>query len=557
MSNLIVTEKNSVAKSIADYLGGYVLKSTPGTRIYYNKLTGDQILPLSGHFVSYSFQKKANNWSRISGAILMDYPILEQISETVRTTIKFCVKTVNRLILATDDDDQGEKIAHDTVKLVEQYKPGLEILRLRLMSLSPAGLSLSYEGIQKKYNKPLALSTEARHKMDLLWGYALTRDVTLKFWKERNIRFSKNIYSVGRVQSPLLKLIADRCTQIKQHQPKEYRVVSFKWMGLSFSMRNSVKQAISSEKVKEITNLLNTSLIRLKTKNKKIVVKPPVLMNTTQLLSCSTRLNKSIKEVSELAQSLYLSGHITYPRTDNVYFTTKTPYLEVFKNLKDSGFADDITVPVYREKILEKADHQAIMPTEKILDVSSVPTSASTRLYRIIVESFLNSLRPETVYTNHTLSVNLCGVEFTSDYNTMDSAGWFIPPRILEKILKTPDFYAEEIHSELKWTQPPALLSQELLVNLLEKLQIGTKSTRSSLIQLLNRRGYTRDFRPNITTKGQDLIDFLERTAPLALSASFSTQVRNSIRTISDETTLEQVLLLFRNDIRKLCTNFI
>ena len=556
MNSLIITEKNSVAKSIADYLGGYVLKSTPGAKIYYNKLTGDQILPLSGHFVSYSFQKKANNWSKISGTVLMDYQILQQISQTIRTTIKFCVKNVNRLILATDDDDEGEKIAHDTVKLVEQYKPGLEVLRLRLMSLSPAGLNLSYESIQKKYNIPLALATEARHKMDLLWGYALTRDVTLKFWKERNIKFSKNIYSVGRVQSPLLKLIADRCTAIKQHQPKEYRVISFKWMDLTFSMKDSVKQAITAEKAKEIINLLNTSLITLKCKNKAVVVKPPVLMNTTKLLSCSTLLNKSIKEISELAQSLYLSGHITYPRTDNVYFTTKTPYLEVFKNLKDSGFADDVIVPVYAEKILKKADHQAIMPTEKILDVKAVPESVSTRLYGIIVESFLNSLRPPTKYTNHTLSVNLCGIEFTSDYNTLDSAGWFTPPRLRSKTFKTPDFHAEGVLSELKLTQPPPLLSQEMLVNLLEKLQIGTKSTRSSLIQLLNRRGYTRDFRPNITTKGQDLVDFLNRTAPLALSASFSTQLRNSIKTISNENSLEQVLLLFRDDIRKLCTNF-
>ncbi len=554
-SRIIVTEKNSVAVQISKYLGGYVKSKLGKCNVYKNTKTNTVIIPLAGHFISYFFEKEANNWYKIDGAMLMKYPICELCSSTISDALNLLKEPIKEVILATDDDEEGQKIAHDFMSKIRQYVTVEKVLRLRLTSLSTEGLRLSFGEIEENYNLPLALATEARHKMDLLWGFAMTRTVTLKFWKLKGIRFSKNIYSVGRVQTPLLNIIYQRTQEIRNFKPIQYRALSFKHSGLVFTLKNPVKELISAELSKKISDTLTSGSIKTVSTKKLIVKQPPTLMNTTKLLGCGSRMNRTVKEVSELAQTLYLGGFITYPRTDNVLFTKKTPYMEVFDALNTAGLTGDFKDPKYKGKVLAKADHECIMPTEKIPDMGGLNNTGLASLYKIIVESFLNSLKPATEYLQYKLTVTIHGLEFNSEYSVLKKQGWCAPPKPRAQQVEDSIAVPTNIITETKQTQPPPDRSQEALVVEMENQNIGTKSTRSNLIQLLQTRGYTTSFKPRITQKGRDLINLMIGSAPTAISSQFSNSVKNSLGEIKDQTSMGSVIVDFKDKVTLICNS--
>ena len=549
---LIVTEKNSSAKKIAEILaaptGGP--KADKTYKVPYYTWTDEDgreqmTIGLKGHVVGPAFPEGYSNWQKTDLHDLIDAQLTkEPTDKNVVKAIRKMAKGADELVIATDFDREGELIGLEALEEMLEANPELgsrEETEAGTLKVRRARYSaLTKEEIERAFSEldylsyPLANAGAARQDIDLLWGATLTRAVSLA-----TRRFGSNFLSVGRVQSPTLGLIVEREMERRAHVPKPFweLFAKFEHPDGSFEAHHTVDKfweraeadaalagTSSPGTVKSVTARKNTR-------------RPPTPYNTTAFTTdASSRLGITPASAMRIAEDLYMDGFISYPRTDNTVYPPSLPVRELIGSLvrikefsAAAGVLEGELKPTRGKK--ETTDHPPIHPTQAIHP--GALEGPKKRVYELVVRRFLATFSPPMI-TESTRADIEAGDQtyFVRGSVVVDPgyAGIYTYARSSdEEIPKLEEGQRLALDGEPwivdKETQPPSRISQGKLIEMMEERGLGTKATRADIIQKLYDRGYVYGNPPVPSETGIAMYEAFKKYVPRMATPEMTAQL--------------------------------
>ncbi|MBR9707254.1 MAG: DNA topoisomerase I, partial [Candidatus Diapherotrites archaeon] len=262
----------------------------------------------------------------------------------------------------------------------------------------------------------------------------------------------------------------------------------------------------------------------LSSKASKRTIPRPVPFHTTDFLRAATTLGMTASKAMMLAESLYMKGFLSYPRTDSNVYPSSLDLKEIVKDLaKSEGF------DVLAQLILDKGplkpsagkkdakDHPPIHPATAAK--KSEVSADEWKIYNLVVRRFLATLADDAIVNAVKLKLDIGGETFVSNGQEIVEQGWnkFYPfskikVEIVPLLEEGSTAKVNDLTLEEKQTKPPAHYSQGTLIKKMSDLNLGTKSTRADIIKKL----YDRDFFKGQkaiepTEMAESMIDALER----------------------------------------------
>jgi DNA topoisomerase-1 len=550
--HLIVAEKNISARRIAAILAGdqrVTDRKEGGVDTY---TFGDTVVVgLKGHVVEVDFEAGYANWrsEERPPRSLIDAGIVKKPTEKkIVALLQKLAKKADLVVIATDFDTEGELIGKEALELVRDVNAGVKILRARFSAITPQEINRAFSELAE-LDFALAAAGESRQVIDLMWGASLTRFISIAAK-----RGGENILSVGRVQSPTLAMIVDREREIEAFVPEKYWMltVDTKKGAEPLELRHTHgrfadhAEALAAEA--RTREPLTVTEVREGVKNDRA----PTPFDTTALLVAAGRIGFSAANAMRIAEDLYMNGFISYPRTDNTVYPASLNLGEVLDILKKTAFARDVAwveghrrpEPTRGKK--SSTDHPPIHPTgaasrEQLGD-------ERWKIYELVVRRFLATLSPDAVWNTMKVNFDAGGEPYTVTGGRLKEEGWrrvypyseaaehVIPACTVGERLPILGMDLEE-----KETTPPPRYTQSRLIQKMEELGLGTKSTRHEVIQKLISRRYVQGnpLRPTLVGRAvieslEDHADTITRPDMTRTLESHMQQIKESKRTKDD-----------------------
>jgi len=400
--HLIIAEKNISAKRIAQILAGNEkVKTTKDGSVFTYSFDNRTVVGLKGHVVEVDFEPGYANWRSTTHTprSLIDAGMVKKPTEKkIVNLIQKLAKKADLVTIATDYDTEGELIGKEAYELVRAVNPDVRINRARFSAITPAEIRAAFENpVELDFN--LAAAGEARQTVDLMWGAALTRFLSLAAR-----RGGRDILSVGRVQSPTLAMIVDREREIENFVPQTYWVLSLTTEkdGTAFEARHTTGRFTEREAAFTAKERTKEPLVVTDVEEGQKVDRAPTPFDTTTFIVAAARLGFSAANAMRIAEDLYMNGYISYPRTDNTVYPGSLNLNGILEALKGGVFDKDVAwvqqnrrpTPTRGKK--ESTDHPPIHPTA----AASREALGEERwkVYELVVRRFLATLSPDPVY---------------------------------------------------------------------------------------------------------------------------------------------------------------
>ncbi len=500
---LIITEKNTTAKRISQILSGDKVKplEKAGSSAYSFKRDGEEYrcIGLKGHILRVDFPEEYQQWQSIDPRALVRTDIVKTPNnKTLLKNIQKYSKDSDQLIIATDFDREGELIGADVVSKVKEVRPDIEVKRARFSALTPTEIEHAFGNLENIYYD-LAQAGEARQDIDLVWGASLTRYISLA-----STRLGKQFLSVGRVQSPTLALIVDR-----ERERKAFVSVSFWTVKIRCGKGEDVFTAqhrkdrfdVQKDAETAFSNILDAANV-VEVAETERRLDPPTPFNTTGFLSAAASLGINAAKAMNIAENLYMNGYISYPRVDNTVYPASLDMRELLEELSGTEDLGGYCKEVLEQKKItptrgkkETTDHPPIYPTAPATRANLHPQD--WRVYELVFRRFLATLSPAATVMSLKVDLESGGEPFVARGSRVEKDGWLRyysygrkRDVILPALVNGETLTVEEKTLDEGATQPPARYSQGKLIEKMEELGLGTKSTRHTIIEGLYERGY-------------------------------------------------------------------
>ncbi|MDY5372090.1 MAG: DNA topoisomerase I, partial [Eggerthellaceae bacterium] len=405
----------------------------------------------------------------------------------------------------------------------------------------------------------LASAGRSRQDIDLIWGAALTRYLTLvKFAGYGNVR------SAGRVQTPTLALIVERERERLAFVPEDYWVIKgdFDNSEMEFSAPHSTarfKDEASAKAVMEHVQGQSRALVASIEKRTR-TQQPPAPFNTTSLMAAASAEGISPARTMRIAESLYMDGYISYPRVDNTVYPASLDLAATVEKL-----AGNPAYAPYCKKLLAGGPLHATRGKQETTDHPPIhPTNAATpdtldasayKLYNLIARRFLATLSGPATIEGTKVGLNVNGELFVARGDVLVKPGFReIYPYGQKKDEQLPalvegaeiDFKGASLTK--KQTEPPARYSQGKLIQEMEKRGLGTKSTRHSIIERLYTVKYVQNEPIEPSALGMAVCDALGSFAPHVTTPDMTAQLEREMDSIAQgKVTKDEVVMHSRN----------
>jgi len=564
---LIITEKNDAAKKIAGILSTDGVQTESYLKVPYYLFTDGEreqsvTVGLKGHVVQVDFPPEFSEWRKVEPRALIDAPLVKtETAKSVVRTVKKLAADASALIIATDYDREGELIGLEALNLAaeENIKLVRTVRRARFSALTPGEITRAFSHLDH-LSEPLARAGEARQDIDLIWGATLTRFVSLATG-----RLGSQFLSVGRVQTPTLVLVVEREKERRAFVSEPFWVVKVDLdsEGRRFSALHKEERFTDEARAMAVFEKLAGPGKVTAVKQTSRKVQRPAPFNTTSFTMAATSLGYSAAAAMRVAEDLYMSGHISYPRTDNTVYPSSLDLREALQILAQGEFAREaatlLALPTLHPSRGDKrtTDHPPIYPTGG--PRKGELGEREWRLYELVARRFMATLADDAVMESNRVDVNLSGEPFVARGNRVVSAGWFeYYPYSRQKDLELPLLHEGDLvqladkQIDARETQPPARYGQGPLIELMEKHNLGTKATRHAIIQNLYDRGYVHGNPVEPTEMGIKLAEALQEYAPRIASPEMTAELEKDMDLISErDLTKEQVVTISRNLLRE------
>ncbi|HID26134.1 MAG TPA: DNA topoisomerase I, partial [Thermoplasmata archaeon] len=392
------------------------------------------------------------------------------------------------------------------------------IKRARFSSLTKTEILNAFSNpVDVDYN--LATAAETRQIIDLVWGATLTRFVSMAAKQ-----YGKDFLSIGRVQSPTLAMIVDREKQIKEFVPEPYwQITATLEKNGKFSAIHKKDKITREEEAKKIYEKIKDAKEATVKSVDKVVKKekPPSPFDTTSFLSAaSSLLRMSASHAMEVAEELYMQGWISYPRTDNTVYPKTLSFDKILSLLSNSSLSDLAYVTIGNRRQTptrgkkETTDHPPIHPVD--VPPFEKLTSEQKNVYTLIVKRFLATLTKDATAEVMKAFIDIKGEPFVAEGYMLVEPTWKLIYPVKTGEREIPELHEGEktrvISLKLfrKETKPPRRFTQGALISEMEKLGLGTKSTRHEIVKKLYSRKYINGSTPIPTATAFAVVDTIK-----------------------------------------------
>ncbi|NCB21116.1 MAG: type I DNA topoisomerase [Clostridia bacterium] len=478
--------------------------------------------------------------------------VIPDKSKKAVSTLKSAAKKAKSIILASDEDREGEAIAWHLAEILK-IKPK-DTKRIVFHEITKTAI-LKALTEPRKLNQNLVDAQQARRVLDRLVGYELSPFL----WK----KVAKGL-SAGRVQSVAIRLIVEREREIENFKSEEYWTVGAIYKNnneenytanlLKIDNKNFNKLHLSEELANQVISDSKNSINKITKLEKKEISKTPAAPFTTSTLqqTANRYLGFSAKQTMTLAQKLYEQGYISYMRTDS--FNLSPIFLkEAEEYLKESLGKDYIlsSPRFFKSKNKNNQEaHEAIRPTvaKNTPDIlKSKLEKGQHRLYTLIWQRSVATQMPAAKFNTTSIDTEMACTNkktyiFRTNGQIMIFPGYLkiYPEKTSEEILpnikKGETVNLKKITSEQHFTKGPARYSDAGLVKELEKHSIGRPSTYAPTIATIINRNYVErntEKRLQATPISFIVNDLLVEHFPKIVDYNFTASLENSLDEIA------------------------
>ncbi len=566
LKRLVIVESPAKAKTISSYLGpGYIVDSSLGHI---------RDMPRSAKEIPKKY--KDLPWSRLGVDVDNDFAPLYIVNPDRKDHVKKLkgyLAEVDELLLATDEDREGEAIAWH---LLEALKPKIPVKRMVFHEITPQAIAEAVAN-PRELDQDLVDAQEARRVLDRLYGY----EVSPVLWKKVMPRLS-----AGRVQSVATRIVVERERSRMAFRSADYWDVTARLATDDGQVFKAALAAVDGDRVaggKDFdpsTGAAKGNVVhldeagarglaeRLRGKDftvLKVDKKPyrrrpyaPFITSTLQQ-EASRKLRLSSAQTMRVAQRLYENGHITYMRTDstNLSETAVRAARAQAADLYGSQYVSPEPRRYARKVKNAQEAHEAIRPAgdrfKTPTQLKGVLSAEEHRLYELIWRRTLACQMVDA--TGNSTSVRSRAVSSAGEEADFTASGKTItnPGFLLAYVESIDDGDADDAEKRLPelaerqhlsergldpaghTTQPPARYTEASLVKALEERGIGRPSTYASIMQTIADRGY-------VFKRGQALVPsflafavvgLMERHFPRLVDYDFTAGMENELDEIA------------------------
>ena len=542
MSNLVIVESPSKAKTIQKYLG----------KDY-------KVAASVGHIRDLPAAKLSVD---IKNDFAPKYAIVKGKEKLVKE-LKNMVSDADKVYLATDPDREGEAISWHLATVLD-----LDINDKNRVKFNEINKASVLQGIKnpEKIDLDLVDAQQARRILDRIVGYKLSPFVSQKI---------RRGLSAGRVQSVAVRLIVDREEEIRAFNPEEYWTIDAKLIAPSSKKAFSATLTADENGKVKIENKVQSDayLNRLdgadyivdsvKKGTRKRQPAPPFTTSTLQQ-EASRKLGFQGKRTMKVAQELYegmevkgvgTTGLITYMRTDSLRISEESRQAgnEYIRNNFGEKYLPS-KPRYYKTKASAQDGHEAIRPTIPTLSPDAVKDSLTQdqyKLYSLIWKRFMASLMAECVQDTVKVEISAAKPEDRANgkHCIFSASGYSIKfegyTRIYE-VSTDDDEEGESVLPEIKdsdalklksldgnqhFTQPPARYTEASLIKELEETGVGRPSTYVSIVSTILAREYVvrdkKQLKP--TELGEAVVGLLKKQFPNIVNVKFTANMESDL----------------------------
>jgi len=545
---LVVAEKFNTALRIAIVLSDGRMKRSrlEGTNVF--EFEGPEgpyaVVGLRGHIVELDYPKELSHWSLHTLPKLLETPPLKHVTERgIVGALQSIVRRFDRVIIATDFDREGELIGLECLELLQKVHPGIEVRRAHYSALTREAIEQSFEHLVT-LDHALAEAAEARQEIDLVWGALLTRYLSLTAGQR-----GRGFLSVGRVQTPTLALLVERDQAIKEFTPTPFFeiVATSEKSGVSFRLHHSHgiwEKKEEAERVFRRVDGAREGVVREFT-DEESRRRPPIPFSTTLFVAEATRLGLGAATAMRIAEDLYTQGLISYPRTDNTVYPRGLGLRSLVERFRESPFREAaefvLGQPTFRATRgrTETTDHPPIYPTGVTDPKKLRPDHA--RIYELVVRRFLATVAPDSISRSRTAAVEIRGERFDGKGQELVDPGWYRvypysepdPTRLpVLTVGETIPIASIELIEDR--TKPPRRYTQGSLIQEMERLGLGTKSTRHDVLQKLFDRHYVSQRQLEPTSTGIAVTEALKAHAPVITRPEMTHRLEEDMELVAE-----------------------
>ena len=569
---LVIVESPTKVQTIAGYLGdGYVVESSRGHV---------RDLPTGASEVPAKF--KGEKWARTGINVEDGFAPIYVVSADKKSTIKQLKQAMvgaDELLLATDDDREGEAIAWH---LLEELKPKIPVRRMVFHEITRGAINDALAN-PRDLDIDKVDAQETRRILDRLYGY----EVSPVLWRKVMPRLS-----AGRVQSVATRLVVDRERERiafnsagywdldatldagEQADPRQFparlthvgpaRVAQ----GRDFDDRGNLKSSsdqlthLDQAAAEELAGRLRTASYSVRSaESKPYTRKPyPPFRTTTLQQEAGRKLGYTAQRTMSVAQDLYEGGFITYMRTDSI--TLSASAISAARNQVQRLFGDAYLPEkprVYASKVKGAQEaHEAIRPSGESFRTPAQTglTGDQFRLYDLIWKRTVASQMKNAEGSTVTVKIDAQPSEgetctFVASGRTITFYG-FLKAYVeskddassatddqqtrLPNLVEGQPLDLEELKASGHETKPPARYTEPSLVAKLEELNIGRPSTYASIIRTITSRYY-------VFKKGSALVptwlafavtSLLEKHFPHLVDYGFTAEMEEDLDKIAE-----------------------
>lgn len=486
--HLVIVESAGKIKKISEYLGPeYIVKAS------------------FGHCMELDPKNLAID---VDNNFEASYIIAEGKHKIVNELISIS-KTVKSVILATDNDREGETIAWSLSNLLGLKDPN----RIIFTEITKKAILKAINN-STKININIVHAQQTRRLLDRLVGYKISPILQKKL-------NDKNAKSAGRVQSVVVKIINDKEDEIKLCNTNLFLKTSceliFKKNKVNtiLTFNNKMHKFESEEKCLNLLNLINKKSVFkvLNVSNNKIVRNgsPPFITSTLQQ-EASTKLKYNIKKTMDIAQKLYESGLITYMRTDSPNLSQ-----DAINECKEY-IIDKYGLTFSRPQNYSSSDsaqdaHEAIRPTNiKLLELN-ITNCEEQKLYNLIWKRTIASQMTSAEINNQLIVIDtfnddksiLDKLKWTTTYETIIFLGFLVLYENINYSETDEEYQINSVKIEIKindvlkfskikiveeYQKLPLRFNEANLIKCMEKNNIGRPSTYAMILNKIIERNY-------------------------------------------------------------------
>ncbi len=562
---LVIVESPTKARTIRKFLPkDYAVESCMGHV---------RDLPQSAKDIPEKYKKQA--WANLGVNVDEDFAPIYCVPKNktkIVNELKSKLKDADELILATDEDREGESISWH---LLELLKPKVPTKRMVFHEITKEAIEEALEHF-RDVDENLVRAQEARRILDRLVGYTISP----LLWKK--VAYG---LSAGRVQSVALRLLAEReHERIRFHKTQYWGLLARnKKEGIDFESRlvsvgglrvaqgkdfDSETGQLPEDKKKHLLHLKAKEAEALQRRlqgqgwlvedveEKPISRKPaPPFITSTLQQEANRKLGLTSREAMEVAQKLYERGFITYMRTDSPSLSKQA--IQAARESVKSLYGGDYLPSeprVYSGKKVKGAQeaHEAIRPAgvQFVKPEDSGLTGSMFRLYDLIWKRTVASQMVNARIKQVSVRFKVEDTRFSASGMTIEFPGFLKayvegkddPDQALEdREVRLPQLKVGDsvscsgIRVTEHETKPPARYTEASLVQMMEKEGIGRPSTYAAIITTIQDRGYVRKVNNALapTFTAMVVAQLLQKYLPDYVDLGFTSEMERSLDSIA------------------------